>query len=49
MRLNEMKMRAAAFGLAMLMGVSPFGSAAYVSAAEASETQADHVADKEQQ
>ena len=46
MRLNEMKMRAAAFGLAMLMGVSPFGSAAYVSAAEASETQADHVADK---
>lgn len=38
MRLNEMKTRAAAFGLALLMAVSPFGSAAQVSAAETPET-----------
>lgn len=46
MRLNEMKTRAAAFGLAMLMAVSPFGSAAHASAAEAPETQAGHAAEK---
>ena len=34
MKLSEMKARIAAFGLAMLMAVSPLGSAAKVSAAE---------------
>ena len=46
MRLNEMKTRAAALGLALLMAVSPFGSAAQVSAAEAPETQPGHAAEK---
>ncbi len=37
MKLSKMKTRIAAFGLAMLMAVSPLGSAAYVSAAETTE------------
>ena len=46
MRINEMKMRIAAFGLAMLMAVSPFGSAAYVSAAETAEITEKTAADR---
>ena len=46
MKLNEMKTRAAAFGLAMLMAASPLGSAAHVSAAEAPETLGGQGADK---